>query len=157
MTRREDSRATGRWRRAAVAVAIAALGCGPGAEPGQEPPPETVDVAPAISIDVGNDPQAVAPKPSLTGVLPADFPDDLPLYLPASLIDFGGGAAGARSVTLLSPHARTRVAGELERLLAGRGWSVGGGGDARVLRKGSRQVRLEIRDGNPGTIFRFEY
>ncbi len=115
---------------------------------------EIIDVRDLPQVDTSQDPQAEARKPSLVGILPSDFPSDLPLYLPASLVDFG---ANPRSVDLLSPDAPGRVRPELFRLIRGSGWIVQESGGSASLSKGSRQVRLIVREEQPGTLYRFEY
>lgn len=115
---------------------------------------EIIDVRDLPQVDTSQDPQAEARKPSLVGILPSDFPGDLPLYLPASLVDFG---SNPRSVDLLSPDALGRVRPELFRLIRAGGWTVQESGGGASLRKDSRRVRLIVREGQPGTLYRFEY
>jgi len=120
---------------------------------------KTIDVPPALEVHTINDPQARERVPVLVGVLPADFPSDLPLYIPASLIDFGRTDEGHRSVSLLTPHKPIQVRRRLDVLLAERGWAATAEGDGNLttLRKGQRRVRLHIEDAHPGTVYRFEY
>lgn len=122
----------------------------------------TIDVPPGLEVDTSNDPQARERPPELTGILPGDFPADLPIYLPASLIDFGRSEQGRRSVTLLTPHRPSRVRRQLETLLVDRGWTgtveTGRDGEVRfTLRKETRQAWLHVADARPGTVYRFEY
>ncbi len=139
-----------------LAAAVWAAGCRQ--SPGEQKPPPAVDVEPALEIPIDNDPVAVERGPELVGVLPGDFPADLPLYLPASLIDFGTGEDGWRYVELLTPHALARTDPGLATLLAERGWaSDGASGGSRLLRKGSLRVRLRVENARPGTSYRFEY
>lgn len=145
---------SGRLGLVLVVAAISTLACfgGSGESSGVK---EIIDVRDLPQVDTSQDPQAVARKPTLVGILPSDFPSDLPLYLPASLVDFG---ANPRSVDLLSPHSPGRVRPELFRLIRGGGWTLEeSGGGSSTLRKGSRQVRLKIGEGKPGTLYRFEY
>ncbi|MCP4659396.1 MAG: hypothetical protein GY856_28635 [bacterium] len=120
---------------------------------------KTVDVPPALEVHTIDDPQARERVPVLVGVLPADFPADLPLYIPASLIDFGRTDQGSRSVSLLTPHKSAQVRSRLDALLRERGWTVTAEGDGRftLLRNGQRRVRLVVEDAHPGTLYRFEY
>ncbi len=122
-----------------------------------EPELEAIDVAPALEIGTEDDPKAVARPPELVGVLPEDFPDGLPLYLPASLIDFGTADDGWVYVDLLTPHSLARVESELAARLAERGWTTALGGDVRRLRRGNSRVRLSVANARPGTQYRFEY
>ncbi len=118
---------------------------------------DAIDVAPALQIGTENDQTAVERPASLVGVLPQDFPDDLSLYLPASLVDFGTVGDGSVFVSLLTPHAPARVEQELTARLAQDGWSTATAGGDKILRKGNRRVRLRLEDARPGTRYRFEY
>lgn len=139
-----------------VTAVFVAAGCQrtPGEEPRQI---EVVDVPPPLTVDVEQDPQARPRKPELVGLLPEGFPADLPLHLPASLIDFGDGDGGRAYVTLASPEARARVRAGLLAAARRQGWSVEEGGSALELRKGGRRVGLRLDDGRPGTVYRFDY
>lgn len=137
------------------------LACG-GGDPAPEMsgrPKQTIDVKPIIEdIEISGDVQAVARKPTLTGVLPSDFPSDVPLLLPASLIDFGGTADGRRSVSLATPVGQSSVDTRLMGLLNEAGWrSSGNEGGARRLSKGERTVRLRIEGASTGAVYHFEY
>lgn len=119
---------------------------------------ETVDVTPALEVDTSEDVQGRARTPELVGILPGDFPADLPLYLPASLIDFGESAGGRPMVSLLTPQGISTVRRELLARLREAGWSVASGDDGSVaLRKGARRAWLEFEESRPGTVYRFEY
>ncbi len=136
-------------------AALVAGGCRASSE--QEPELEAVDVGAALEIATEDDPQAVERPPALVGVLPEDFPDDLPLYLPASLVDFGTVDDGWGYVNLLTPHSLARVERELSAKLTERGWTAAGSDGVRRLRKGGMRVRLLVTDARPGTEYRFEY
>lgn len=141
----------------AALLAVCCLGGCRGESPeGQEDELEAVDVAPSLEIETADDPTATERAPSLVGLLPPGFPGDLPLYLPASLVDWGSGEGG-RYVNLLTPHGRSRVERELTRLVREGGWTVTASGGGWLLRKGGQRVRLRIENGNPGTLYRFEY
>ncbi len=119
--------------------------------------PDTIDVPPRLEVSTADDPQAVRRSPGLIGVLPGDFPDDLPIYLPASLTDFGT-VEGRRSVTLFSPHATSRVRRGFEALLGDRGWTATDEGAGRLLlRKGSRHAWLRLENAKPGTVFELQW
>lgn len=117
---------------------------------------DTVDVEPSLSITPDEDQTAVARAPELVGILPADFPTDLPLFLPASLVDFGTNE-GARYVSLLTATSLQRVDRELAALLRQKGWSVSDAAGGKRLRKGSQQVTLRLENARPGTLFHYEY
>lgn len=143
-----------------VVLSLTALGCGTEAPPeGAQRPSEIVDVKPMIAdVEISGDQQAVARKPSLIGVLPSDFPDDVPMYLPASLVDFGNTADGGRSVSLATATGRSQVSDQLAGLLVAQGWqSEGDSGGRTVWRKGERTVRLRIETASTGTVYHFEY
>jgi hypothetical protein len=93
--------------------------------------------------------------------LPRGFPADLPVYVPASVIDFGAATGGNQQAEMLSPHPRAQVAAALEQRLRQNGWTIVPGDGARAkqkqLSKGNRQAWLEVRDARPGTLFRYEY
>ncbi len=145
------------WRWVAVAILALSLGCRGGSDEEDRPQVETVDVAPSLQITTEEDETAVERPPALVGLMPGDFPPDLPLYLPASLIDFGTTDDGWRYVDLLTPDSQTKVEGELGAMAREKGWAADGTGGAATLRKGSQRVRLRIEDARPGTVYRYEY
>ncbi len=118
---------------------------------------EAIDVAPSLTVATEDDPRAVVRPPELTGILPEDFPTDLPLFLPASLIDFGSREQGYY-VSLLTPASVSKVDQELSALVQEAGWSASNNADgSRTLRKGSQQLQLRIEDARPGTLYQFDY
>ena len=140
------------WLRSArvswlAALSVLALACGQSAEQTSETPKEVYDVPPAIEIPIDNDPQEPPRPKGLSGRLPAGFPESLPLVLPASLIDYGLEAE-ERWVDVLS--LGTGVESEMLATAAEAGWQS----DGSSLRRGDRVVRLEFRDGHPGTVVR---
>lgn len=141
-----------------LSVLGAASGCARTAEERGEPALETVEVAPNLEVATENDPQAKPRPVTLVGILPTGFPADLPIYLPASVVDFGSASNGYQQAELLSPHPRDQVAAGLEQKLRQNGWSIApAGGTQAKLSKGNRLVWLEVRDARPGTIFRYQY
>ncbi len=135
-----------------------AVACGgQNSEETAPPEPELVDVGAGIAFDPSGDQQAVKPKVSLIGILPDDFPADLQIRLPASLIDFGKTSRGQRFVSLITPDPLQTVRAEQESLLRRQGWTIERDKTASSLRKGQRQVRLRCEDARPGTVFSFEY
>ena len=137
-----------------VLFLVLTLGCGGSGNSGEVD--EIIDVEVPVEVDTSNDPQEVKRAPQLVGILPADFPQDVPLYLPASLIDFGTTATG-RTVTLLTPHELSRVRPAYESLLRGAGWGVKRQNRDLELSKGERLLRLRFADGNPGSTYLVEY
>lgn len=122
-------------------------------------PIETVDVPPGIELDISEDIQQEVAKPALVGVLPPSFPTDLPILLPASLIDFGQTERGSRHVDLLLADSAAKMHRELEASLRRGGWRISGNArtDGATLSKGERRVIWRIQDANPGSICRYEY
>ncbi len=134
----------------------AALACGradqPRAAPGEV---ETVDVGPALdaSLTTAGDVQAKPRPAGLSGVLPGDFPTDIPTYKPATLADFGDAGGGRRYILLQTPDPPSRVTAAYRAALAGRGWS----GASERYSKGGRAITVDFEDARPGTRIRVEY
>ena len=151
--------ASARWLWILCLACLLGSGC---REPEVETPrraSEIVDVRPMIEeIETSGDPQAVAKKPVLVGFMPSSFPGDLPLFLPASLTDFGTEQGGLRSVSLSTPAGAPKVRRDLMSLLAQAGWQAEASeGDRTLLRKEGRTVRLRIESASTGTVYHFQY
>ncbi len=153
-------------RRRTPAIAVLLLlgaGCGGGAPGGRpvEAELETVEVGPAVGADLSTelDEQAELETPTIAGVLPSDFPEDLPLYAPSSLIDFGTAESGRRFVEFDTPTACPEVSGRLAPELAAAGWRRVGTEDGTTaeLHKGERQVALRLLERPPGCGIHIEY
>lgn len=137
---------------------LVALGLSACSDDGTSPsgtPSEVVDVPAALDIPIDNDQQAAPREPEVSGILPADFPTSLPLYAPASLINFGSDGNTAW-VEMLSPHSRSKVESDLKSRLRAAGWSSQGSGTLELNRSGQK-ARLTFSDGQPGTLYRYEY
>jgi len=144
-------------RSTALFLALAltlSLGCG--GSRGSGDVDEIIDVEMPIEVDTSEDPQAVPRKLQLVGILPQDFPEDVPLYLPASLIDFGTQGRG-RTVTLLTPHELSQMRPAYEDLLRRAGWILNRVDSGVELSKGQRRVRMRWMDGDPGSAYLVEY
>lgn len=116
-----------------------------------------VEPAPTTLLTTLYDEQATQRHDAFSGVLPSDFPADLPLYDPSNLTDFGSDG-GARYVLMFTPDAATMVRDRMQVELARSGWAQIEGDDVRgTYRRGSHAVILDIRDANPGTEIRVEY
>lgn len=142
---------------AALAVCVLAA-CG-ASDDGGSLEIETVDVAPGRTSVLTTAYDEVAPQrqESFTGVLPAGFPGDLPLYSPSNLTDFGTTDSG-RYVLLFSPDETTMVRQRLTVELRRTGWTLIDGGIGRgTYRRGSRSVVLSVLEARPGTEIRIEY
>lgn len=148
-----------RLRRLVACLAVAALlalaACGP--SPDDEETGPTIDVEPVADVPEVEDPKEIPRGQGLSGILPGGFPADLPLYLPASLVDFGETEDGTPWVDLLTPRSRDSVRRGFLGLVRDAGWQVEPGDEDLLLAKDGRLVRVTIRDGNPGTVYRVEY
>ena len=121
---------------------------------------ETVDVAPPVDADLSTegDLQAVQRAAQLSGVVPGDVPPDLPLFVPASVIDFGGPSGGRAWVELDAGEPPAVVRRWLGERLPAAGWTVGAVGDDLVQAyKGERRADYRLTDLAPGTRIRLEY
>lgn len=145
---------------ACVAILFAGLlaGCAKeSAEPGEI---ETVDVAPSRTSVLTTAYDDVAPQrhESFSGVLPAGFPADLPLYDPSNLTDFGAIDTGGNYVLMFSPDKAAMVRDGMASELRRSGWAlIQGDSEQGSYRRGSQRVTLSIRDAQPGTEIRVEY
>lgn len=128
-------------------------------ESGDTPPTpkETVDVGPSLEIPIEDDVQAVPRKVDVSGIMPSNFPKGLPLYPESSLVNFGD-TDGKAWVDLISSDRSQTVERGLRGALGGAGWSIDETAPrVWALAKGQARVRLIFRDGEPGTIYRYEY
>lgn len=144
--------------RALLLAGCLLVGCGgqnTAAEDNPAPEPETVDVQSSLSVPTENDTQAAPPRKGMVGVLPSDFPRDLPIYVPSSIIDFGR-QDGRRFVLLQSPDGRDGVESWLRRALTQAGFKVTQEGGRFVARKGERRHELRL-SGQSTTEFRYDY
>ena len=147
---------------ASLTLTLLATGCsGPG-ESGSGNPSETVDVPPALEIPTEND-EVAAPRAveDVAGLMPSNFPEDLPLHRPSSLVNFGDDEQRAW-VELLSDDPPIHVEQTLTNRLRSGGWSmspIDSGSEHRTfeLRRSGHVARLTIRKSGPGTLFRYEY
>jgi len=120
---------------------------------------ETIEVAPGRTsvLTTAYDEVAAQRQESFSGVLPSDFPSQLPLYHPANLTDFGDANQG-RYVLMFSPDDTTMVRQRMGVELRRTGWTlVDGDSERGTYRRGSSSVILDIREARPGTEIRVEY
>jgi hypothetical protein len=121
---------------------------------------ETVDVGEGIDSNIRpeDDQRAEVRERGLLGVLPGDFPRDLWVYEPASIVDFGA-AEGSRSfVALRAVAAPERVAQRLRSEESARGWQVEAAtGTLLTFSKGGRRVEAELEQRGNETWIRIEY
>ncbi len=116
---------------------------------------EVVDVPPLLEVSTDNDQQAVPRPAELSGQLPSDFPADLPVYVPSSLVNFGRD--GGPWLELLCADTQAKVTAELPTLVSNAGWGVETSGSSVTATRNGRRVIFTISAGNPGTLIRVDY
>jgi len=136
-------RAGGRLLPFLAATLLAACGGGGSADAPQ--PLETVDVSSAIDAGASLEGDVVAqpiepPPGAIAGALPSDFPRDVPLPKPASLVDFAT-APGFRSVTLESALSPQEARDAYEQRLRSAGFRPDPSG---AWRRGDRTVAVAV-------------
>jgi len=117
-----------------------------------------VDEGPEAGFTTAND-EFAAPRPTqeMAGILPSDFPSDVPVFSPSSLVDFGSPGA-ERFVELDTSAPITGVRASLESQLSNAGWSSSGStDDAMVFVKAGRQLKVIVKDLSAGTRIRYVY
>lgn len=144
---------------AALVLFVWISGCS-GPEPsGQQAAPKTIpteDVAPPLGagVSVAGDQQEPARRSRFSGVLPGNFPSDVPIYEPSTLTDFGPAGAGRSYVILQTPDSPEVVRGRFLEQLGARGYRAGADG---VMVEGETSLRVSFEDARPGTRIRLEY
>jgi len=111
----------------ALAAALAVAACSRGPAKSSSAELETVDVADQPDARASLDGDAVArpvglPAGGIAGALPADFPREVPLPSPSSLVDFASGG-GETSVTLAIDLPPEPVRASYLRQLAAAGFA----------------------------------
>lgn len=141
-----------------VAAALLAAGC---ASPEPEPVVlETEEVAAPIDAEASteDDLKARPRRESLSGVIPGDFPPDLAVVMPASVVDFGSAGDGRAYLELDTERTPAQALSWLGRALPAAGWTVRVVGGERIeASKGPREVVYLLRDLAPGSRVRIEY
>lgn len=149
------------WLLAALAAlaVVAVLGCRDRATTETAPKNDlpTVDVAPAPDAALSISEDAIA-KPyesagGLSGALPEGFPKDVPVFLPASLVDSRSTSDGSFSLTLDASRPTAEVEAGQRALLERAGWSV----DEGRYRKQGRRVTVTFEARPTGTRFVVSY
>jgi hypothetical protein len=133
-----------------AALALVALACSRAAPPAGD---QAAAPAPLPTVDVAERPDAhaslaeepVEKRPTavggVAGVLPDDFPRDVPLPEPSSLVDFGRGALGGPRIVLVVQAAPAAARAAYEQRLRRAGFAPETAG---VWRRGPRELRLEV-------------
>ena len=145
----------------ALALGVLPLACGPTGQGRGPQQLDTVEVAPAPESKIDVEQDVKAPErgtTGLTGVVPADFPPDVPLYSPASITDFGDTADGRRQLTFATPDGPDKVRSWLIGRLVDLGWRRRAGASAAMeFEKGPRTVRISVQGDPVGAVYRVEY
>jgi len=146
-----------------VLLSLLAVGaCGRNTLPGGEAskPLETVDVDAGPEAELTTDfDEFATPRPTqeMAGVLPSDFPSDVPVFVPSSLVDFGS-PGGERFIELDTSAPLDGVRTSVSSQLSSTGWSSSdSNGETLVFRKASRELRVVLQDLSAGTRIRYEY
>ena len=147
----------------ALSLALLILGC-PAADPGAEGDDgfETRDVGSGVDSQIRPEDDA-QPTPreviSLVGMLPSDFPDDVWVYEPSSIVDLPAPASEERFIVFKARETLPIVAAKLDARLAADGWSGSSlrGGHPVIFRKGERTVVVGLVDEREETSIRVEY
>ena len=116
---------------------------------------ETVDIGGGIDAELttDNDERARRAEIDLGGVLPSDFPPGMPVFSPASVVDFGAGF-----VVLDTPVSTGEVQSSLGAQIKRAGWTVDSIGDGGShYRREGRQVKVTLTDLGSGTRIHYEY
>lgn len=145
------------WRLgAAVLVLVVLTACDRSAGKPDEPKElETVDVDGGFDAELTTefDERAKQVEIDLGGVLPSDFPPDMPVFAPSSIIDLGEGFIEVDTAVPTS-EVQTSLGAQIQRA----GWSVDSIGDGgSVYSREGRRVRVLVTDVGSGTRIRYEY
>lgn len=126
-----------------------------------EPQLETEDIgaSPTDGLTAEADERArrrdVSSESALVGRLPSTFPADLPVYQPASVIDFSEEGVTPAFVELRSTHAESRVRSFYQSRMSAAQWQAAG---ATRWQKNGRSVEIQIRsDGPASSVIRIVY
>lgn len=144
---------------AALALAAALAGCAP-PEPSAQVEIETEEIDAPIDAELSteDDFKATRRAPTLAGVLPGGFPDDLPLMVPSSVVDFGPAAGDRAYLELDTGRPPDEVRSWLGQRLPAAGWTVRAIGEGGLeASKGPRTVDYRLTKLAPGTRIRLEY
>lgn len=145
------------WRSTtSLALGLALVACGRSADKPKEPKElETVDIGGGYDAELTTefDEKAKRVEIDLGGVLPSDFPEGMPVFSPASVVDFGPGFVELDTPSSVT-EAQSSLGGQLQRA----GWSVDSIGDGGSLySRGGRQVRITLTTAGTGARIRYEY
>ena len=147
----------------ALSLSLLILGC-PAAEPDVEEDEtfDTADVGSGVDSQIRPEDDA-QPTPreviSLVGMLPSDFPDDVWVYEPSSIVDLPSASSQERYIVFRARESLPEVAGKMRARLEADGWSGGSldGAEPVAFRKGERRILVELVDEREETSIRVEY
>jgi hypothetical protein len=145
------------WRFGAAALLLIVLPACNRSTPSSDKPEqlETVDVDGGVDARLTTefDERAKQVEIDMGGVLPSDFPEAMPVFSPASVVDFGSGF-----VEVDTPVPAGEVRSSLGALIQRSGWTVDSIGDGgSVYSRGGRRVRVVLTDMGSGSRIRYEY
>ena len=139
-----------------LGVLLVLVACKPSTTREREPVElDTVDVDAGYdaSLSTESDERGRRVEASIGGVLPSDFPAELPVFSPSSVVDFGPGFVEV-DTSVPESEVRSSIARQLERA----GWSVGAIGESgTTYRRAGVGVRVTLSAIGSGTRIRYEY
>ena len=97
------------------------------------------------------------PRARVAGMLPGDFPADLPLPPPSSVVDYSGDGAPARFVVLESPVSQSVLADAFENRLRASGWQLRQDGSTWAVERQGYGATIQLTAHGEGTQIRVEY
>lgn len=128
---------------------------GSSSTPDQPEELETVDVGGGVDAELTTefDERARQVEIDMGGVLPSDFPPEMPVFVPSSVVDFGPGF-----VEVDAPVPTAEVQTSLGAQIQSAGWAVDSTGDGgSVYSRAGQRVRITLTDLGSGTRVRYEY
>ena len=145
-------------RTALLALLLALAACSPAPPPAAEEEPglATVEItaAPDAAYSTADDRVERRADPNaLAGALPDGFPPDIPVYRPASLVDFTPRPEGGWVIVFATPVAASTVSAALTQRLRAAGWQAGPPGG---WTKAGRKLRLTVEPTAAGSRFRYD-
>ncbi|HVR28890.1 MAG TPA: hypothetical protein VMS86_05090 [Thermoanaerobaculia bacterium] len=144
----------------APAVLAASAGCRGGEPTADGAAIEAVDVGEPIDSQIRpeEDERAEVRARGLLGVLPGDFPSDLWVYEPASIVDFGAAEPGRSYIALRTVAAPAEVSRRFQAEERKRGWQVAVVASTLLtFSKDGRLVEAELEQRGNETWIRIEY
>ena len=150
------------WRFVSVVLVPLVLVACSRSEPGPKKPKEleTVDIGETYDagLSTEGDQRERRLEADMGGVLPSDFPSDMPIFTPSSIVDFGQPGGSGTYVVVDTPVPRSEVTSLLATRIQRAGWTVDAIGDeGKIYTRDGRRVRVILSDLGSGTRIRYEY